>query len=255
MQGEVEALDFHRSQFGALSADHDLVQPPGRQLSQEREARDDHVRLSGKAPVPDPPGYLVLGADHRDPVGHEHDSKQHRHDGHHDHTPTMGPAAGLRQASGIHRGTRPGSPGLAAAAAAGAVAAGRQTMNRCGGHGHLPARPAPVRAAQAAASAMSTASLKTTRPVTPRNRAQARASHLAGETFLPADSARLADALDARVTARRSSRSVAPPSGSSRHDRNPEICLDYVACGHLVQGGRCVRVADGEPHGAAIANG
>jgi hypothetical protein len=35
--------------------------------------------------------------------------------------------------------------------------------------------------------------------------------------------------------------------GSSRHDRNPEICLDYVACGHLVQGGRCVRVAAGEP--------
>ena len=27
--------------------------------------------------------------------------------------------------------------------------------------------------------------------------------------------------------------------------------MDYVACGHLVQGGRCVRVAAGEPHGVA----
>ena len=179
VQGELEALDFHRSQFRALSPDHDLVQPPGRQLSQEREARDDHVRLSGKAPVPDPPGYPVLGADHRNPVGHEHDSKQHRHDGHHDHTPTMGPAAGATAGIWHPPGTRPSSPGLAAAAAAGTVAAGRQTMNRCGGHGHLPARPTPVRAAQAAASAMTTANLQTTRPVTPRNAHKARASHLA----------------------------------------------------------------------------
>ncbi len=27
--------------------------------------------------------------------------------------------------------------------------------------------------------------------------------------------------------------------------------MDYVACGHLVQGGRCVQVAAGEPHGVA----
>jgi hypothetical protein len=58
----------------------------------------------------------VLGANHRDPVGHEHDSKQHRHDGHHDHTPTMGPAAGAAAGTWHRPGhavklARPGSNG------------------------------------------------------------------------------------------------------------------------------------------------
>lgn len=114
VQGEVELPDLHRSQFLAGCPDHDLVQAPGRHLGQEREARDAHVRLNGEPPVLDLPGQAVLGAEHRDPVGDEHHTKQRHHHGHDDHALHYGAGGRVMQASAIHPGTRSSSPGPAA---------------------------------------------------------------------------------------------------------------------------------------------
>ncbi len=104
----------------------------------------------------------MLGADHRDPVGDEHHSKQRHHDGQHDHTVHYGAGSRATGTSAIHPGIRsacqvwPPPPGPAATLTQdGRLLPGRgplhsmparQTVDRCrgtggdrgsGGHGHL----------------------------------------------------------------------------------------------------------------------
>ncbi len=88
----------------------------------------------------------MLGADHRDPVGDEHHSKQRHHDGHDDHTLHYGAGGRATQASAIHPGIRSSLPSPAASTRSSCdVYAGRPLASRSRPLPSMPARQAVSR--------------------------------------------------------------------------------------------------------------